>query len=419
MTDSIDPRRAQLRIIFLIVFLYLVGFGVIIPMIPLLARDFGASAFQVGLLMSVYSGVQFIFSPFWGRLSDRKGRKPILLFCLLGEGLSYLLFAFSRSLEMLFLSRILAGFFAGSISTAAAYISDITPPKERSKGMALIGAAFGLGFLIGPALGGFLTTWGQTFSSEKHFGTGFAGIFVSIFCLIIFILGLKYLTESLHLRAKHHIEPALEKRQNRLLVLFKYVGRPLLGPMIIVYLLSSFAMSTMEATLILFLGDRYQWGIREVSYGFAYVGLISVFCQGYLVRKLLPVVGERRMMVFGLLVLGLSIAAIPFVPSLAGLAVVMTCLGVGNSFTNPSVLGSISLLSGAEEQGLVLGIAQSAASLGRILGPALGGILYQHFTQSSPFLSGGFIALLGFLITTFLFAQLPETAKKQSAGAGA
>jgi multidrug resistance protein len=173
-------NKSQLAIIFFTVFLYLVGFGVVIPVIPILSRNFGATALQTGLLLSVYSLMQFLVAPFWGRLSDRLGRRPILLFCLVGEGLSYLLFAWARSLEWLFAARVLAGFFGASLSTASAYISDITPKHERSKGMALIGAAFGLGFVVGPALGGGLAVWGHHINPAPHFDTSFSACLQSI-----------------------------------------------------------------------------------------------------------------------------------------------------------------------------------------------------------------------------------------------
>ncbi|HND85154.1 MAG TPA: MFS transporter, partial [Pseudobdellovibrionaceae bacterium] len=152
--------KKNLTIIFLTVFLYLLGFGIIIPIIPNLGKTFGASPVQIGFLMSIYSIMQFLCAPLWGRLSDRIGRRPVLVYCLLGEGLAYLLFAFSRSLEVLFIARGLAGIFAASLSTATAYISDISSPQNRTKNMGLIGAAFGLGFVFGPAIGGGLAKWG-------------------------------------------------------------------------------------------------------------------------------------------------------------------------------------------------------------------------------------------------------------------
>jgi MFS family permease len=413
-----SSKKSPLVVIFFTVFIYLVGFGIIIPMLPLLARDFGADSFQVGLLLSVYSLMQFLFAPFWGKVSDRLGRRPVLLGCLVGESFSYVIFAWARQLEWLFVARILAGFFGASISTASAYISDVTPAKERSKGMALIGAAFGLGFLIGPALGGGLAILGGRISSLPHFNTSFAAAFVGVLCLANAAFGFKFLKESLQLKTADSATDAVAAvvgKKGRFEQLFGYLKRPLIGPLISVFFLSSLAMSTMEATLVLLAGDRFHWGIREVSFGFAYIGLIIVLAQGFLVRRLLPQVGERRMLVAGLTMMGFGIGLIAFSPNIPVLAVAMTILALGSSFTSPSTMGSISLVSDAREQGAVLGTAQGTASLGRIIGPAFGGLVYEKISLGAPFISGGVMAFIGLGIILTLFQFLPESAKHAAA----
>ncbi|MEZ0392368.1 MAG: MFS transporter [Pseudobdellovibrionaceae bacterium] len=404
-----NTKKSQMAIIFFTVFLYLVGFGVVIPIVPILAKNFGASSLQVGLLLSVYSFMQFLFAPFWGRLSDRLGRRPVLLFCLLFECFSYIAFALARSLETLFLARMFAGFFGASISTASAYISDITSEKERSKGMALIGAAFGLGFLIGPAMGGGLAMWGGTISSAPHFDTSFAAYWVSGLCLLNFLFGLKFLKESLTEKAPH------QEQRHRIAQLMGFLRQGLLGKLIGVFFLSSLAMSMMEATLVLFVGDRFHWSIREVSFGFAYIGLIMVISQGFLVRRLLPILGERRLLVIGLSAMTLALALIPISSHIWILAVSQTLLAFGYSFTNPSTMGSISLLANPQEQGAVLGTTQGTASLGRILGPALGGWFYQSVSMGSPFFVGSFLAFVAFAIIAFHFSVLPNSAQIQKA----
>ena len=250
-TKTLFDKKSALTVIFFTVFIYLVGFGVIIPLIPILSRDFGATALQTGLLMSCYSAMQFLFAPFWGKLSDRWGRRPILIFCLLGEFFSYLLLAHAQSLEMLFVARTLAGFFGASISTASAYISDITGPEERSKGMALIGAAFGLGFVIGPTIGGIFLHLSENHLEDKNFGMMGTSYFVAALCLINFLFALKFLKESLH-------EKNLEKKPHRLKLIYSYLNRKTVGPLIVSFFLSSLAMSSMEATLILFMGEKNQ-----------------------------------------------------------------------------------------------------------------------------------------------------------------
>ena len=403
---STPPNKSLLGIIFFTVFIYLVGFGILIPIIPILSRDFGATALQTGLLMSVYSFMQFIFAPFWGKLSDRMGRRPIILFCLVGEAFSYLLFAWARSLEWLFVARILAGFFGASISTASAYISDITPPNERSKGMALIGAAFGLGFVVGPALGGVLALWGQHISDAPHFQTSFCALWVGALCLANFLFGLKYLKESL---AEKNKNPHGKKRFQ---LLAHYLGQKTMGAMLSVYFLSSLAMSGMEATLILFMGEKFGWELKQVSFGFAYIGVITVFCQGFLVRRLIPILGERITLRIGLGSFAIGLLGIAIAPTIPWMGVTMTFLAVGTSFSNPSALGSISLLAPSAEQGITMGVAQSLASLGRILGPALGGFFYEHLSISSPFIISGCLAFAGLVTVLMVSKHLPDSGKK-------
>jgi MFS family permease len=395
-------------LIFMTVFLYLVGFGIIIPILPMLGKELGGSASQVGWLMAIFSFMQFIFAPMWGHLSDKHGRRPILVSCLLGEALTYVWFAYARDFTSLFIARMLAGFFGASLSTASAYISDITPPKERSKGMAIIGAAFGLGFVIGPALGGLLIKLGSGFSTDPLMGSTFASLFVSGLCLVTFIFAYFKLPESLTEEKRE--EARSQKKKHRFTLLADKLKVPVLNKLIFTFFCNTLGMASMEATLVLFVGAYFGWTSMDVSFGFAYIGVIMIFTQGFLVRKLIPKVGEKKMALMGLVMFTIGMAGIAMSVSIFMLAVAMTFLALGNGFSNPSLLGSISLVSSDQEQGVNMGVAQSASSLGRILGPIMGGYFYDKISDRSPFLLSAAIGILAIFVLFSEFKKLPNTA---------
>lgn len=364
------------------VFIDLVGFGIILPLSPFLAREFHASAFEVGLLMSIYSVMQFLFSPFWGSLSDRIGRRPVILIGLFGGGLSYLLFAFSASLPLLFVARALAGVFGGNISTAHAYIADVTKPEERSKGMGMIGAAFGLGFIFGPLMGAGLGLLGQKLGSAPPLGMSFSALGAAVLCFANLTLASFVLKESL----PESVRSSPRARRNRLKEILRHLKSPVAGKLMIVFFISGLAMAQMEAMLFPFVADRFSWGLDKSSLGFAYIGILMVITQGYLIRKWMPRFGEKRVLLAGLLFFTISLLIIPLASTIWILAIAMTILALGNGMMRPPNLGLISNASGADEQGAVMGVTNSLASLGRILGPALGGLLYEKAGVSWPFL---------------------------------
>lgn len=407
--NQFSENKKPLIVIFLTVFIYLLGFGIVIPIIPILSTQLGASATETGLLLSAYSLMQFIFSPFWGKLSDKFGRRPILLICLFGEIFSYLLFARANNLTLLFVARLFSGFFGASISTASAYISDITPPNERSKGMALIGAAFGLGFLFGPAIGGGLTVWAEHISPDIMFRTSFSSYWVSALCLVTFIFAYFNLKETLDLKTEH--EP--QAKTHRFKQIAKYFAIPTVGPLIFVFFLASVAMSTMEATLVLFMKAKFGWGLKEVSFGFAYVGIMIIFTQGFLVRRLIPKYGEKHVLRFGLIFMSMGFLGIAIAQSIPVMAITQTLLSLGVGFTNPSTLGAISLLIDGKEQGAALGTTQGMSSLGRIIGPAIGGAIFGSLTIESPFIMSGVMTLLGLFVVITIFAFIPNAGQLQ------
>jgi DHA1 family tetracycline resistance protein-like MFS transporter len=402
---SSDSSKASQIVLFLTVFLYLLGFGILIPLIPHLGRDLGATSTQAGFLMATYSLMQFLFAPFWGRLSDQLGRRKIILICLAMEVFAYIGFAWARSLEMLFVMRALTGFFGASLSTANAAMADVTAKKERSKGMALIGAAFGLGFVFGPAIGGGLSILSESFSTEPFFRTTFVSLCVSGLFLITFIFAYFKFPETLSSENRN------TKGSHKLTALFDKLKDAKLRPLILSFFFLTFAMASMEATLVYFMADRFLWNLKETSFGFAFIGIILVFTQGYLVRKLLPKWGEKKILLVFVPLFILGMALIAPAQNLWVMTLSMTLIALGIGHANPSLTGSISLLSPENEQGSTSGVTQSLSSLGRILGPSIGGILYS-FNAGGPFWFSTGLAIFALLLIYLNRKIIPDKAKE-------
>lgn len=398
-------KDKRLLIIFLTVFIDLVGFGIIIPMNPYLAEAFGASPLQVGLLMSVYSLMQFLFSPIWGQISDRIGRRPVILISLLGASVAHLGFAFATEFWLLIVARSFAGLFGGNLSAAMAYIADITTEKDRSKGMGLIGAAFGLGFILGPLFGGEFAKIGMHLGTTPPFGQSFPAVAASVICFLNFLSAIRWLPES---RVPGSSTPSHGMRMQRVLQAFR---TPVLNVLILLLFINTFALAHVEAFLFLFVQEKFQWTQTQASYGFAYIGVIMVITQGYLIRKFLPRIGERKMLVIGLALSMIGFAFCSFGSHLSMLALGVTAMGFGYGLVNPSLNGSISLVSGRDVQGSNLGVSQSLSSMARILGPPTGGILYQQLSPVAPFVSAAIVILFGGLLLTRIYSRMPEGGK--------
>ncbi len=400
-------NKKPFLIIFLTVFMDLVGFGIIIPLNPFLSRQFGADPLQVGLLMTVYSLLQFIFSPIWGHLSDRWGRRPIILISVLGAGVAHLGFGFATSMAGLFLARGFAGLFGGNISAAMASMADLTSTKERSKGMGLIGAAFGLGFILGPFLGGIFSVVGHKLGDHPPFGGSFPALIAAGICFANFALAYFILPETNPKSAR----ASVTKRPARWTLMINTWRKPVLGSVMSVFFLASLAMAHMEASLFLLVQDRFNWGMTKASMGFAYVGLMIAFTQGYLIRKTLPKWGEAKSFIIGLIAMAAGFIGIALAPDVWTLALAVTALAVGNGLSNPALSGSVSLLSPAESQGGHLGVNQSLSALGRIIGPALGGLFYREYGMSVPFLIAGFLTIVGVAVGYSVRNKIPKGAK--------
>lgn len=402
-----STKKKPLVVIFFTVFIDLIGFGIIIPLSPYLASEFGADALQVGLLMTVYSAAQFLFSPLWGQLSDKFGRRPIILLSLLGAGIAHIVFAMAQTYWLLFVARLVAGIFGANISTAMAYIADITEEKDRSKNMGLVGAAFGLGFVLGPSLGSLFGYLGEQMGSAPPLGKSFAAVVAGLICLANFVFAWRVLKESLPKEKR-----GARERKPRFEMILVHLKRPVVGQLQVMYFLASFAMAHMEASLFLLVQDDFQWSLTKAGLGFAYVGVIMVITQGYLIRKLLPLWGEKKLLTTGLLMKGVGLAGIALSGEVWALAISVTFLGLGTGFINPALSGSISLLTPEDQQGGVMGVNQSLSALGRIVGPILGGWFYRDLTHQAPFWAASLIVGVSLVIALSIFKRLPSKAQE-------
>ena len=393
-------RRPSVLVIFLTVFIDLIGFGIVIPLVPVYSRHFGAHGAVIGLIIASFSAMQFVFAPIWGRLSDRHGRRPILLVSTAGAAGSYVLFALSSGLEnhvaalwLLVLSRMFAGVCGGNITVAQAYIADITPPQDRSRKMGLIGMAFGLGFVFGPILGGF---------SLKHLGNTGPGWVAACLCAANFLLAWFILSESRRAdSAQASSRPHLEQWQHTL-------RKPKVGLLIIVFFLTTFCFSCFESTLPLLVGDNFHLDFRAnetsastVAYLFAYCGIIGALVQGGAVGRLVKKFGEPKLIAISLMLTAISLAALPFIKGNTPLSwkvlfaaeglpwvlllIFLALLSAGSMLTRPPLFGLLSNLTAADEQGATIGVAQGVGSLARILSPIFATTLL-HYLPPLPYL---------------------------------
>jgi multidrug resistance protein len=372
---------SPLAIIFVTVFIDLLGFGIIIPLLPFYAESFGANAFTIGLLATSYSLMQFLFSPVWGRWSDRIGRRPVILAGLVGSCLSYLALALADSLVLVFAGRIIGGIAGANIPTAQAYIADVTTPENRARGMGLVGAAFGLGFIFGPAIGGVLS----------HFGPSAPMWSASALCAANLAAAFWLLPESRSARpwrpALGRVEALRRAFKDRRLIL-----------LLALYFIVTAAFSGFETTFALFSERRFGFTVATIGYLFAYIGATLALVQGVLVGHVVRRIGEARLIPIAIAVIGLGIGLVPFAWSVPTLLVAIGTLAVGMGFNGPALSAMVSKLTDADDQGGMLGLASSLASLGRVVGPAWGGFLFDQFGMSVPYFSAASIMLAAVLV---------------------
>ena len=384
---SAEPAAASRLILFLTVFIDLLGFGIVIPFLPMFAHKMGVGAVGVGLLLSIYSLAQFVFAPILGRISDRVGRRPILLLGLLGSSIGYLIYGFAGTFFWLLASRAMHGACAATISTAQAYIADTTDDEHRAKGMGLIGAAFGLGFVLGPALGGIM----------GHASLRVPVFFASALTFANFIFAAARLPESHHadrstpLDLAHFIAP--------LLAIPRQLIRHRLARMFAIAFLLTFSLSALEATFALMVPAVYGYGTFGIGVLLAFAGLMQALAQGYLLGKIVGRFGEVWLLKIGLLAMIVGLAPMGSISSHGALLAMLAAVSLGYGFASPSIASLISRNTDRDLQGEVMGVNQSAMSLARICGPIAGGLAYQMLGPAAPYLGGAVVVMLALAAT--------------------
>ena len=426
-------HKPSILVVFLTVFIDLIGFGIVVPLVPIYSRHYGAGWLIIGAIVASYSAMQFLFAPVLGRWSDRIGRRPVMLISTAGSALSYVLFAIgsgfdnhAAALWALLISRVFAGICGANITVAQAYIADITPPENRSKRMGLIGMAFGLGFILGPAISGL---------ALKFFGETGPGWAAAALCAANFILAFSILAESLQPSSGHaNRRPHLKQWGHTL-------SQPKIGLLILIFFLSTFAFSCFETTLPLLVNDDFNLGLTvdltkpamTVVSLFVFCGLIAAFVQGGMIGRLVKILGEPQLIALSLVLTGVTLALLPFIKGegqLKWLAVLrfadapwikmllaLALLSVGTSLTRPPVFGLLSNLTPANEQGATIGVAQGVGSLARIVGPLFALALYWRRPILPYVICGGLAVLTGLIAWQFLHRKnaLPAGVKKNQA----
>ncbi|WP_336360277.1 MFS transporter [Haladaptatus sp. ZSTT2] len=418
--------RRTISIVFAVVFLDLLGFGIIIPILPFYVRAFGADELVIGLLAASYSAMQFIFAPILGQLSDRRGRRPVILLSVLGSAIAWTLFGLAEGLLLLFVSRMLAGAMGGNIAAAQAYVADVTPPEERAKSLGLLGAAFGLGFIFGPGIGAVFTfqvvvDFFQNLIPWLDINQFSLPSFVAAFlALLNFLVAYRFLPES---RALTDTPSAYESQFTQLK---SAMTNENVRGLLIAFFLISFAFSGVQIMFIPFVADIYGYSESQSALLLTYIGVLGVLVQGVLIGRLTKRYTESRLAVAGTALLTIALFGIPAAPlvgealfpsltsvepfltkQLLGLLAVLAVLSLGNGVVNVSLTTLVSQNASADRQGSALGLTQGSGSLARTFGPVLMGGIYAAIGYWSPFALGGLL-LLPVLVIALHLARTDE-----------
>lgn len=363
-------------LIFLTVFIDLIGFGIVLPLLPSYAASFHVSDTAIGILVASFSLMQFLLAPWWGRLSDRIGRRPVLLIGLAGSALSYLLFGLAGTFWLLLLSRVVAGGMGATVNVAQAYLADVSPPDKRASAMGLVGAAFGLGFVVGPAIGGI----------SSGFGNAAPGLIASGLSVVNFAMAWFWLPESRHAAPteQQHLEPG---HWTRFLLAFSAVA------------FSTLAFTVLYVVFPLQLERALGYDRHHSAYFFVWIGVVSAVIQGGLIGRMVHRFGERSLMAVGGICMAAGFAVLPAVLSPPGqlglLMAALTAIATGSAMVSPSAASFVSRVASTHEQGRALGLLQSVASVARIGGPVAAGVAATHLGPGKAFLVAAAAALAG------------------------
>jgi len=382
------------------VFIDLLGFGILIPILPSFSvKELGIDEAAIGIAIAIYSFIQFLFNPILGKISDKHGRKPVIVVCLLLNALGYIVFSFTHSYIMLLASRIIAGVGGSSIGVAQAYIADVTTRKDRSKGMGLIGAAFGLGFVFGPLMGGLLSPLGYAVTGYVAAGFSFMAFLSTIF----------FLPESLKKDAM--IEAAASSKKIKLFdfaAMKKILQKHDLAVLILLFFILTFSFANIYGTFALLGLKVYGFTDMQNGYMFGIIGLTSAIIQGGFIGYINKMMSKKKILIVASFIIMISLALIPYAGSFLGLAIVSIVLSYGTGTFQPTVLSLISEVTTEAEQGITLGLNQSLASFARVLGPLWGGFAFEYLGYPFPFLTGSAFTLIIFLLAVF---YLPKKIK--------
>ncbi|MFO7526053.1 MAG: MFS transporter [Ignavibacteriaceae bacterium] len=387
-------NKTALTLIFLTVFIDLLGFGILIPILPAFAKkELGVDETAIGIAIAIYSFVQFLFNPFFGKLSDKYGRRPVIIFTLLINAFGYVIFAFTNSFLMLLISRIVAGIGGSSIGVAQAYIADVTTKENRSKGMGLIGSAFGLGFMFGPLLGGVLSEYGYMIT-----GFGAAG-----FSFIAFLLTIFLLPES-------NVNRAVTEDKKRMLIDIKgmkvILSKPELAFLIGIFFILTFSIANIYGTFALL--GLHVYGFSDLQNGYLYgiMGFFSALVQGGLISYINKILSRKKILIIGSFLTMISLAFLPFGQTFLGITLILIVMVFGTSSFQPTLLSLISEVATDSEQGVTLSINQSFSALARVLGPLWGGFAFEFLGYPFPFLTGAVFTFFMFLLLVFYLPKI-------------